>query len=452
VVTRGGFSDVVDNAFASLGFSPEAAKHAYPTKMFIPGGDLAPIDANLEAIVSGLTSWQPKAAKKTMVVPEPLAVAGADYPDAMAKFNALFLRNLWSDGLPLLPPTEERVKHLLRGTDLPRSEVLGRMLPRGALCTVESVAVAAAMAGCRPEYMPVLLAAVEAILDPAIYHQHMNSTTGNAHPAVVVNGAVAVQIRVNSGYGCLAPSSVYPAGASIGRAIRLLLMNVGGGIPGTGSMAIHGGPGRYTGLVFAEDEAGLPGDWAPLNTERGFDRGANSVTVLATSGTTEVWDGAALHEQEAMFTLFDFAGSMSVPYGGYFANTYNPKGAPGIVLMARNTAQGFAGLGWSKAKIRQWLWEHSMLPDTPWLRDQLAQWSRRTLPVKDYVRYPMPVCVAPENIMIVVAGGEQSGHSYWLQVHGGTHGPASRGIRLPKGWQDLLDEAEQELGPVPASS
>src|SRR5450759_4534416 len=133
-----------------------------------------------------------------------------------------------------------------RGTDLPRDRLLGKLLPKGGYATVESVAVAAAMAGCRPEYLPVLIAAVEATLDPRVYHQHMQSTTGNAHPAVIVNGPVARQIRVNSGYGCLGPSSVYPAGAAIGRALRLLLMNVGGAIPGTGSMAIHGGPARYT--------------------------------------------------------------------------------------------------------------------------------------------------------------------------------------------------------------
>lgn len=440
---------MVDNAFAGLGFSAEAAKFVYPTQMFIAGGELSPMARNLDAVIEALCAWSAKKESRRTTRPQPVSVSGRDMVEAIDRFNALCLRNLWSDGLPLVPPTRERVAHLMRGTDLPREQVLGRLLPRGALCTVESVAIAAAMAGCRPEYLPVLLAAIEAILDPAVYHQHMNSTTGNAHPAVVVNGPVARDIRLNAGYGCLAPHPLFPAGASIGRAIRLVLMNVGGGIPGSGSMAIHGGPGRYTGLVFAEDEAGLPSGWGPLAADLGFADGSSAVTVLATSGSTEVWDGAALHEQEAMFTLFDFAGSMSVPYGGYFANTYNPKGAAGILLMARNTAQGFAGLGWSKARIREWLWQQSKLPDTPWLRDQLAQWSRRNLPVKDYVQYPMPVCVAPENILIVVAGGEQSGHSYWLQVHGGTHGPAQRAVRLPRAWQALLGEAEEDLGPIP---
>ena len=373
MVTRAGFGFVVDNAFVSLGFSAEAAKHVYPTKMFIPGGDLSPISQSVDEVVEALTRWQPNAAKKSVVAPPALEVEGRDYADALDRLNALFMRNLWSDGLPLVPPTEERVAWLLEGTDLPRARVLGKMLPRGGLTTVEIVAVAAAMAGCRPEYLPVIIASVEAILDPVVYHQHMNSTTGNAHPAVIVNGPVARQIRLNSGYGCLAPSSVFPAGASIGRAIRLLLMNVGGAVPGTGSMAIHGGPGRYTGLVFAEDEAGLPPDWRPLSVERGLSPGANAVTVLATSGATEVWEGAALNEREAMHTLFDFAGSMRVPYGGYFAAVFNEKGAPGVVLMARNTAQGFANLGWSKERLKEWLWENSKLPESEWLQKLLGQ-------------------------------------------------------------------------------
>ena len=299
---------------------------------------------------------------------------------------------------------------------------------------------------------PAMLAAVQAILDPLVYHQHMQSTTGNAHPALIVNGPLARQIRLNSGYGCLGPNPRYPAGASIGRALRLLLLNVGGALPGSGSMAIHGGPARYTGLVFAEDEAGLPGDWAPLNTERGFPRGSNTVTVLATSGGTEVWEGAALEEKDARHTLFDFAGCMRVPFGGYFADTFNPHGAPGIVLMARGTAQGFANLGWSKDRIREYLWEHSKLPRSEWLEKLLDHFGTRNgLWVKDHVEFPMPVTPAPRNIMIVVAGGEQSGHSYWLQVHGGTGGPATREIELPSGWETLLEEAETDLGPLPAA-
>ena len=452
MVTREGFDTVVDNAFAGLGFPAEASKFVYPLNMFLPSSDLSPIRRNIQKVIDGLTKWEPKVKKKGVVVPPMITVAGNDYAEALSKMNLLFLRNLWSDGLPLMPATGERVNWILSGTDFPREKVIGKILPKGRIATMEVIATAAAMAGCRPEYMPVLIAAMEGILDPQVYHQHMNTTTGNAYPAVIVNGPIARQVRLNSGYGCLGPSSVYPAGASIGRAIRLLLMDVGGAIPGAGTMAIHGGPARYTGLVFAEDEAGLPKDWKPLNVERGFPPNSNTVTVLAVSGTTEIWEGAALDEVEAKFSLDNFAGVMSVPYGGYFGPVYNPEGAPGILLIARAAAQGFSNLGWTKEKIKTYLWENSKLPESEWLKDRLlgkTGWVRRESPVKDYVKYPMPITVAPENFMIAVAGGEQSGHSYWLQVHGGTIGPTTKQIQVPANWGKLLQKAEEDLGSLP---
>jgi hypothetical protein len=230
-------------------------------------------------------------------------------------------------------------------------------------------------------------------------------------------------------------------------------MDVGGAIPGSGAMSIYGGPARYTGLVFAEDEAGLPQDWKPFNVERGFPPGSNTVTVLAASGTVEVWEGAALDEKEARLSLDNFAGVMSVPYGAYFGPVFNPDGAPGILLIGRSAAQGFSNLGWSKEKIRTYLWENAKLPESEWLKEKLygkTGWVRRGLPVKDYVKYPMPITVGPKNFMIVVAGGEQSGHSYWIQVHGGTFGPATKEIKIPKNWGKLLQKAEEDLGPPSA--
>ena len=92
-------------------------------------------------------------------------------------------------------------------------------------------------------------------------------------------------------------------------------------------------------------------------------------------------------------------------------------------------------------------WENTKFPESDWLREKLKSWIRRGLPVKDYVRYPMPIAVSPENIMIVVAGGEKSGHSYWLQIHGGSLGPATKEIKLPTNWETLLKKAEEDLGP-----
>ena len=418
-------------------------------EMFLSGSDLSPIEQNIDRIGDGLTKWNPETKETRTALPK-LTVEGEDYQDAVTNMNLLFMRNLWSDGLPILPATEESVHRMLRGTDHSPDTIVGKVMPRGGIATAKMIAVSLAMAGGRPEYMPVLIAAVEATLDPLVYHQHMQTTTGSCYPAVIVNGPIAKQIRLNSGYGCLGPSPIYPAGGPLGRALRLLLMNLGGAVPGRVSMSLYGGPARYTGLVFAEDEECLPPGWDPLNVERGAPPGTNTVTVLPCSGTTEVWRGAASDEKEALKTINNFADYMKVPYGSYFGPVYNPDGAPGILLIGNLAAEGFSKLGWSKEKVKELLWENTKFPETEWLRETLQKWGNtKNLAVKDYVQYPMPIAVAPKNIMIVVAGGKQSGHSYWLQVHGGTFGPATREIKLPQNWEELLKKAEEDLGPPP---
>jgi hypothetical protein len=274
-VTRKGFTQVVGNAYAGFGFAPEGPTvYEFPMEMFVAGSDLTPLKENLDKVVYGLTKWEPQIKRKGVFYPaDKIKTEGRDYQEALANMNLLFLKNLWGDGLPMWPATQERVDWLLTGTDLPHDKVLGKIFPRGGVATVETLAIALAMAGGRPEYMPVLVAAVEAIIHPDLRHQNFQATTNSGYPAVIVNGPISKQIRLSSGYGCLGPDPAHPAGATIGRAIRFILMNSGGALPGTGTMAIYGGPARYTNVVFAEDEDGLPKDWMPLSVERGIARG-----------------------------------------------------------------------------------------------------------------------------------------------------------------------------------
>ncbi|MFC1986562.1 hypothetical protein ACFLWC_06200, partial [Chloroflexota bacterium] len=241
-VTREGFQAVVANAFAGMEFPAEASMVIYPLDMFLPGSDLITIEEKMDDLIAGLTKWKPEKEGKKVIKPPKIIVEGNDYEDAVVNVNNLFLRNMWSEGLAIIPPTEGRVNWVLTGTDLPRDKVVAKMLPRGGIVTVETIAVNLAMAGGRPEYMPVLVAAVEAIGAPESVHQRMNSTTCSVYPVVVVNGPAAKQIRVGSGYGCLGPDPRHPAGASIGRAIRFLLQGAGGAIPAIGTMSIFGGP------------------------------------------------------------------------------------------------------------------------------------------------------------------------------------------------------------------
>ncbi len=449
IVTREDFNEVVSNGFAGIGFPPEAASVIFPTAMFVPGSDLTPVEKNIDKIIEGFTKWEPKTKEKGVVMPTKVRVQGKDYQEVVDNMNLLFLRNLWSDGLPIQPATEERVNWLLTGTDLSPDRIIGKILPKNGIVTVGTIAIGAAMAGARPEYMPVIIGALKAMLDPLFYHQGFQTTTNSAYPIVIVNGPIAKQIRLNSDYGCLGPDPRHPAGATIGRAIRLIQMNLGGAIPGIGSMSIYGGPAKYTNIVFAEDEDGLPPDWEPLSVERGFPRGSNIVTLLPVNSTINASGGIPLTKEKALAILNAYAGWILTPNANYFFRGYTPTGSPGVILMARGTAKGLSDLGWSKEKVRTYLWENSKFPETYWvksdqLKDYLAENVKGGFIEEKYVQWPMPVCVSPENIIIVVAGGAHSGHGYYFT----SYGPAvvSKEINLPRNFEKLLKKAEEDLG------
>ncbi len=452
-VTREGFPSVVANAFAGMEFPAEAAVAVYPLGMFIPGSDLTPIEEKMDELIAGLTKWKPKTKEKKVITPPKIRVEGKDYEETVANVNKLFLRNMWSEGLPIIPPAEERVKRMLTGIDLPPDKVVAKIMPRGGIATVETIAVNLVMAGGRPEYMPVLVAAVEAIGAPQSVHHRMNSTTCSVYPVVIVNGPIAKQIRLGSGYGCLGPDPRHPAGASIGRAIRFLLQGAGGAIPGIGTMSIFGGPARYASIVFAEDEDNLPSDWEPLSVEQGFPRGSNAVTTYAVAGTTNVLGGESGDKESALISLDLAASFMGIPSGNYFGRSYayNPEGAAGILLMAGGTAQGLSKLGWSKEKVKAYLWENSKVPASKLV--QLVQPGKTTsIQFKKILRDPMPISMSPKGIKIVVAGGMQSGHMMWLQVGCCPERLVSAEVKLPARWDGLLKKAEEDLGPLPLSS
>ena len=185
----------------------------------------------------------------------------------------------WSDGLPVVPPTDVRVLRMLQGTTRRADETVGRIPPNLAECTVEKVAINAVMAGCKPEYMPVVLAAVEAALEPEFTLHGLLATTYFSGPIIIVNGPVAKRIGMNSGLNALGQGN--RANATIGRALQLIVRNVGGGRPGEADRATLGGPGKYT-FCFAEDETD-PG-WEPLSVSRGFGRGVSTVTLFQGEG------------------------------------------------------------------------------------------------------------------------------------------------------------------------
>ena len=197
----------------------------FPIDPFLVGSDISPIGDALQDFVDGLTTWTPAATGIGVKAPSPVAIEANGYEAALDKMNRLFLTNTWGDGLPLNAPSSERVDWILGGTDLARDHIIGKFMPRGGVATVETIAVSLAMAGGRPEYLPVLIAAVDGFLDSGLEHDKVQATSGSTYPVILINGPIAEEIRLNSGFGLLGPDPQHPAGASIGRALRLLQQN-----------------------------------------------------------------------------------------------------------------------------------------------------------------------------------------------------------------------------------
>jgi hypothetical protein len=270
------------------------------------------------------------------------------------EFEAMFERG-WTDGLPVVPPTRERVLRMLTGTSRDPAEVVAVVPPDLIECTVEKVAVNAVLAGCRPEYLPVVLAAVEAACTDEFNIHGLLATTWFSGPMVIVNGPVADVIGMNSGVNALGQGN--RANASIGRALQLVVRNVGGGRPGGVDRAALGNPGKYT-FCFAEREQDSP--WEPLSVERGLPPGASAVTLFAASGVQAMAD-------QISRTPESLAGSLAA----CLRVVGHPKLAlawDAFVVISPEHARTFRQAGWSKPRLRQELAELLTVPGAEMVR------------------------------------------------------------------------------------
>jgi hypothetical protein len=350
-------------------------------------------------------------------------------PNADERVQELFLRRGWSDGLPVVPPTVARVKAALAFTDRAPGDVLGEVEPLRGLATVEKIAANAIMAGCRPEYLPVVLAAVDCLLDPDFNLRGVQTTDENVTPLIVVNGPIARALDVNARFGALGPG--WQANAAIGRAIRLVMHNLGGGWPGAVAFAGLGQPGRYT-LCLAENEAQSP--WEPLHVEAGLAAGANAVTLTRAESVINVTGGLA-----------EIAGVMGTAASG-FGILWNGRPA---VLLAPAVAADCAKRGMGKDEVRRFLWQRGRWRreewQTSWLTERIVVGRRWPDWVEDAAKAgDIPVCRAPDDIVIVVAGGDiPIPQNAYCPSWGFPPARITREIRLPSDWPELLAEANR---------
>ena len=334
-------------------------------------------------------------------------------PDDLIAFNEECARRNWSDGLPLIPPTAVRVDAMLAATKRDRNEIIAHVALGFGAASVERIAINAVMAGCLPEHLPVLIAAVEAVTDMRFNLQGIQATTNPVTPWIIVSGPLAAKLHFNAGVNCLGQGS--RANATLGRALRLVMQNIGGALPGDMDRATHGQPGKHT-FCCAENEAQSP--WEALHVERGIGAEDSAVTVVGAAGTHNL----NTHEKDAAQLMRALAYSMIFPT----SNDYHFAGEPWLVISPEH-AEALSRGGFSKAEVKKRLWELSKMP------------AGHFAP-KDYARAvhtrsgelgelspdtPVPISRRPEDIGIIVAGGPGT-HSVYVPSFGQTRAVTRR--------------------------
>ncbi|HEX5816846.1 MAG TPA: hypothetical protein VF010_16065 [Methylomirabilota bacterium] len=341
------------------------------------------------------------------------AAATFDFAGGYDEIDAHYQERGWTDGLPIVPPTEARVHAFLAETNRDAREVVGVLPPRQGEATVEKLAVNAVMAGCRPEYFPVILAAIEALADPLFNLDSVQATTHPVAPLLVVNGPIAREIGLNAGYNAFGQGT--RANVTIGRAVRLVLMNVGGGLPGAGDRATQGSPAKIAYCV-AENEAESP--WEPLHVEAGLARDVSTVTVFGCEGPHNIQDH---YSNTGLGVLRTVAGAM----GQAGSNNLLGRGWP-LLSLGPEHAATIARDGYSKRQVKEFLFEHARFP-LGRLGAEYRRYQVERQHVADADDTMVPIVRAAEDISVIVVGGAGK-HSAWQPTFGDGTRPTRRVI------------------------
>ncbi|MBN2469025.1 MAG: hypothetical protein JXD19_12865 [Deltaproteobacteria bacterium] len=322
--------------------------------------------------------------------------SGLQPQDLMALIE-VYYQNGWTDGLPVIPPSENSLNAMLDACGLKGEEVIGKIETRNVFITADKVAVNAVLAGCLPEYMPVIVAAVKGICHPDFGYHGPATSTGGAAVAVLVNGPIARELRINARDNVFGPGS--RPNATIGRALRLLMMNAINTRPGALDRSTLGNPGKYT-LCFAEDEEGSP--WEPLHVERGFRKEHSTVTLFATEGIHQIYNQLSSDPEQLCITMADAMANLG---------SMNIVGQQDFwVVFAGEHQEVFRRKGWTKLQVKTCLYEYAY---------------RLVADIKRAGRLPGPVLEEdeitqrhvvrkPDDILVISAGGRAGAFSSCL--------------------------------------
>ena len=299
----------------------------------------------------------------------------------------LYYEKGWTDGLPVVPPTEARVVEFLNACGKQPNDAIGVVPTRGRAITAEKIAVNAVMAGCKPEYMPVLIAIIEAMTDPPFnYHGCLASTMGSA-VMIVVNGPIAKDLGFNSGVNVFGPG--FRANATVGRAVRLIIINVTDGTPGLLDKATLGHGGKYS-MCIAENEDASP--WEPLHVQRGLSPTDSAVSVFAVLAPLQISDMGSNTPQAYLDNI------------GHSMSIFPPRVGEFLVVLPPEAIGVFKDAGWTKRQSMEYLAEHAMV--SPALVNRSPTGAADPHAGGDG---PVPVLSSPDNLYFIVAGGDAGG-------------------------------------------
>ena len=387
------------------------------------------------------------AGKKEML--DPITVRAATYELAAQKFNQVFLDNKWGDGLPLVPPTEEAVQAMLRATNRSPGDVIGTVAPKNGIATIEKIAINSVMAGAKPEYLPVIIAAMEGITDPAYDDLHMMTSTGSFNLAIMVTGPIAKELNVNSGIGFLGYG--WQANSTIGRAVRLCLINFGRVWPGVNDMALVGRPSPQL-YVFAENQDFNP--WPPFHVTQGFTETDSCVTISSVmSAPTNIFGGGAVMTwtpDQILDSVVTMILNGRAGMGLWKRGSAIPGPMKYILFFEPTLVMQLDQRGQTRASLQKLIYERATIAYEKLTPAEIASIQPRIdsgeIP-KDRVSVfldalkpggRLPMLDRPEDIRIVVAGGIPGysfGMNYWRE---GLYAPTSdqtkkiRGATLTK--------------------
>ncbi|MFC2004450.1 hypothetical protein ACFLUK_02795 [Chloroflexota bacterium] len=434
---------VLQGSFTAAGLGmPNLPMAAYPGQVHLHS--VEELEKNMAAVVidqiiKGLTV-KPEEAKSSPE-PGPLDIV---FKGTFEEVNRFFYENEWSDGLPIVLSTMEKVKEFLRYTDQPADEVISVLLPDKREATIWNVAVNGVMAGCRPEYMPVLVALVEAMAAPKFGQEHL-ACTGGPEVLITINGPIIKDLGFNYEQGALRDG--FQANTSVGRFWRLYLRNVAGFLPHKTDKATFGGTWR---VVLAENEDALARiGWEPMSVDQGFKAGDNVITINSCTSTDSMASAGAATAEE----ILDKLATRIVDNQLYmFVLAFSGCCVRPQILLSPCVAEAIAKGGYSKEKVRQYFYKYArfpakrleqLRPDFGMLCTAVKQ---GRLP-KHYCESTdpnrlVPIVWSPEDFLITVSGDPGRDNCFICAQNGEVGYPVSKKIELPGNWAQLLKEAE----------